>query len=89
MRPVLNYAEITSHEEVQANGYIAEMARPATGRVRVTTCPIFFSAVAAHRPRLEPRRGKHTDEVSAEGGYGEQEIATREGGVIQWAHRTR
>ncbi len=80
--PVLNYSEITSHEQAKANGYIVETEHPRTGRTRVIACPIKFESTPARSDRPEPGLGEHTDEILAEFGYAEGEIAAlREDGV--------
>ena len=72
--PVLDYAEVTSHEQVRANGYVQEMSHPKMGQMRIIPCPIDFKGTPADSTRPEPTLGQHSDEVLAEFGYAEGEI---------------
>jgi len=81
--PVLNYSEITSHEQAKANGYIVETEHPRAGPTRVIACPIQFRSTPASSDRPEPGLGEHTDEVLAQFGYTQEEISSlREEGVV-------
>jgi len=72
--PVLDYAEVTSHEQIRANGYVQEMAHPKMGQMRIVPCPIDFKGTPADSTRPEPTLGQHSDEVLREFGYSDGEI---------------
>lgn len=81
--PVLDYAEITSHEQVYVNRYVVETEHPRAGRTRVIASPIQFAETPARCDRPEPQLGEHTQEVLVESGYTEDDIASlRAAGVI-------
>jgi crotonobetainyl-CoA:carnitine CoA-transferase CaiB-like acyl-CoA transferase len=81
--PVLDYAEVTSHEQVRANGYVRDMTHPKMGQMRIIPCPIDFKSTPADSTRPEPTLGQHTDEVLRSFGYGEGDVqALRHGGVV-------
>lgn len=66
--PVLDYEQVTTHEQVLANGYVETVPHPALGEVRVIPCPVQFSETPADSSRPEPGLGQHTAEVIAEFG---------------------
>jgi len=66
--PVLDYDEVTSHEQVLANDYTQTMSHPKIGDARIIPCPIQFSDTPADSTRREPALGEHTEEVLAEFG---------------------
>ena len=72
--PVLDYEQVSSREQVAANGYVTEMGHPKTGRTRVLPHPIAFSETPVEAPRPEPGLGEHTDTVLEEFGFAAQEI---------------
>jgi formyl-CoA transferase len=72
--PVLDYAQVTSHEQASTNGYITRIDHPKMGPTRVIPCPIAFSATPADSRRPEPRLGEHTGEVLSQFGYSQGQI---------------
>ncbi len=66
--PVLNYEQLTSHEQVTGNGYVLQTEHPKLGPTRVIPTPIEFSATPVDSTRPEPALGEHTeDELHADG----------------------
>ena len=81
--PVLDYAEVASHEQVLANAYVQEMTHPKMGGMRIVPCPIDFKGTPADSTHPEPTLGQHSDEVLREFGYSDGEIQDmRHGGVV-------
>lgn len=81
--PVLDYAQVTSHEQVRANGYVQEIAHPKMGQMRIVPCPIDFKVTPADSTRPEPTLGQHTDEVLLGFGYSGGEVQdARHGGIV-------
>jgi crotonobetainyl-CoA:carnitine CoA-transferase CaiB-like acyl-CoA transferase len=72
--PVLDYAQVTSHEQVLANEYIVEIDHPKTGRTRVIPAPLRFSETPIDSTRREATLGEHSDDVLRSAGYGDEEI---------------
>jgi crotonobetainyl-CoA:carnitine CoA-transferase CaiB-like acyl-CoA transferase len=72
--PVLDYEQVTSNEQVIANGYTVEMDHPKLGATRVIPCPIEFSETPADSTKAEPTLGQHSVDVLREFGFSEEEI---------------
>ena len=80
--PVLDYEQVTSHEQTRANGYVTEIRHPKRGPTLVIPCPIAFSETPADSSRPEPGLGEHTEGVLREFEYAEGEIEElREAGI--------
>ena len=81
--PALTRAEVVAHPQVAASGTLFETVHPAAGRLRQARPPARFEATPAAVLRGAPLLGEHTDEVLAELGLSEAEIAAlRAAGVI-------
>jgi crotonobetainyl-CoA:carnitine CoA-transferase CaiB-like acyl-CoA transferase len=61
--PVLNYEQLTAHEQVATNGYVLETSHRKTGPTRVIPTPIAFSETPVDSTRPEPALGEHTEET--------------------------
>jgi len=64
--PVLDYEQLTAHEQVAANGYTIETEHRKNGPTRVIPTPITFSQTPVDSTRPEPALGEHTREVLAQ-----------------------
>ncbi|MEX0682695.1 MAG: CoA transferase [Dehalococcoidia bacterium] len=81
--PVLDYEQVTSHEQVTANGYTLEVDHPKLGPTRVVPCPIAFGDTPASSTDPEPALGEHSDAVLRDSGFSDEEIADlRRSGVV-------
>ena len=81
--PVLSRREMIRHPQIAANDLLLELDHPSAGRLRQTRPAARFSRTAPEMRRAGPGLGEHTDEVLAEAGFGNAEIAAlRDAGVI-------
>jgi crotonobetainyl-CoA:carnitine CoA-transferase CaiB-like acyl-CoA transferase len=80
--PVQDPFEVSGDPQVAANGYVAEVAHPGGGTVRLIRAPIEFDATPPEVGRA-PGVGEHTAEILTELGYDAAEVARwREAGVV-------
>jgi crotonobetainyl-CoA:carnitine CoA-transferase CaiB-like acyl-CoA transferase len=80
--PVLDYEQVTTHEQVVANDYITEINHPKTGRTRVIPTPLAFSETPTDSTHLEAKLGEHSDQVLREFGFTDDEISQLSRSVI-------
>jgi len=67
--PVLRRAEIHSHPQVIANGFLPEVATlDGTSTYRIVAAPMHFSGHATRPTSAAPELGQHTEEVLLEVG---------------------
>jgi len=80
--PVLRREELADHPQIRANGLLVEDEHPTAGRLRQPRPAARFEATPAALRRPAPTLGQHSDEVLAEIGYDDAEIAAlRDAGV--------
>jgi alpha-methylacyl-CoA racemase len=83
IEPVLDLDEALGSELVKARGMVVELDQPELGRVRQLGNPVKLSRTPADPTRPAPAFGEHTDEVLAEVGFAEDEIAAmKESGAV-------
>jgi crotonobetainyl-CoA:carnitine CoA-transferase CaiB-like acyl-CoA transferase len=81
--PIYNVGEVFSDPQVQHLGAATEVTHPKLGRYKLLAQPARLSRTPATVAAPTPDPGQHTDEVLAELGYSEQQIAAmRKGGVV-------
>ena len=81
--PVHSYRHVVEDPQVRHGGIFTSYEHPLAGTVRVTGIPIRLSDSPGAIRRPAPTLGEHTDEVLAEAGMSEQEIAElRESGAV-------
>jgi crotonobetainyl-CoA:carnitine CoA-transferase CaiB-like acyl-CoA transferase len=80
--PILSRRDLLDDPQIAANELIVESDHPAVGRVRQTRPAARFDRTPAEIRRPAPTLGQHTDEVLADLGLTDSEIAKlRESGV--------
>jgi crotonobetainyl-CoA:carnitine CoA-transferase CaiB-like acyl-CoA transferase len=75
IEPVLDVDEALDSELVGARGMVVEVEQPELGTVRQLGLPVKLSRTPGDPTRPAPAFGEHTDEVLAEAGYSDEEIA--------------
>jgi crotonobetainyl-CoA:carnitine CoA-transferase CaiB-like acyl-CoA transferase len=81
--PVLNRREMINHPQVVASDLIIETDHPVAGRIRQTRPAARFSETETEIKRGAPRHGEHTEEILAELGLTQTDLARlREEGII-------
>ena len=73
--PVNSVTDVLAHPQALDNGYVRDVDHPFLGRVRIPGYPVTFSSYTAGPSRPAPGLGEHGDQVLAELGYTEAEIA--------------
>ena len=81
--PIYNVGEVFADPQVQHLGAATEVTHPKLGRYKLLAQAARLSRTPATVAAPTPDPGQHTDEVLAELGYSEQQVAAlRKGGVV-------
>ena len=76
-------AEALDDPHVIERGFIVELEHPALGLIKSLATPIHLAETPLVYRRHPPRLGEHSDEVAAELGYSDDQVARlREDGVL-------
>ena len=73
--PVLTRGDLIRHPQVLENGIVVEADHPRAGRLRQARPAARFSSTPATIRRAAPALSEHTDEILAELGYPDSDIA--------------
>jgi formyl-CoA transferase len=81
--PINSIPEVFEDPQVLAREMLVEMAHPTAGSVRLVGSPLKLSGTPITYRTHPPLLGEHTDEILAELGFGDEQIAgLRDGGVV-------
>jgi formyl-CoA transferase len=81
--PINSIREVFDDPQVRARGLVVELPHPTIGAVRTVASPLRLHDAPPTYRRHPPLLGEHTDEVLAEQGYSDGEVAAlREEGVV-------
>ena len=81
--PINDYAQVFADPQVVARDMVVEVDHPTLGHLRTLGSPIKLSATPPDVQRRAPLLGEHTDEILAEAGLSDREIAAlREAAAI-------
>ena len=81
--PINDMAGVYDHPQVRARGMRASVEHPTAGEVEMAGSPMHFSRTPAAVREHPPLLGEQTDEILAEVGYTDEEIARfHEDGVV-------
>lgn len=81
--PVNTYDQVFTDPQVSHNEMVVEYEHPVAGKIKVTGIPVKLSKTPGQIRRPPPLLGEHTDEILAESGYTQEEIAEfRAAGII-------
>lgn len=81
--PVLDLEQVFADPQVLARQMLVELPHPQRGTIKTTGLPVKLSDTPGAIERRPPLHGEHTDEVLAEAGLSDDEIAAlRSGGVL-------
>ena len=82
--PINDYGQVFADPQVVAREMVVETEHPTLGRLKTLGSPIKMSATPPDVSRRAPLLGEHTDEVLAEAGFGNHEIAAlRQSGAVR------
>jgi crotonobetainyl-CoA:carnitine CoA-transferase CaiB-like acyl-CoA transferase len=73
--PINDYSQVFADPQVLAREMVIETDHPTLGHIRTLGSPLKLSATPADPSRRAPTLGEHTDEVLAEAGFSQTEIA--------------
>ena len=81
--PINNYEQVFADPQVVAREMVAETEHQTLGRLKTLGSPVKLSATPPVVTRQAPLLGEHTDEILAEAGFSESEIAVlRQTGAV-------
>ena len=81
--PIYGISQVYDDPQVQARGMSVETEHATAGSVRNIGIPVKLSETPGAIRRSAPTLGQHTDEILAEFGYGEKQIADlRDSGAL-------
>jgi len=75
IEPVLDLDEALDSELVRRRDMVVELEQPELGPVRLLGLPVKFSRTAGDATRPAPALGEHTEQVLADAGFSEDEVA--------------
>jgi crotonobetainyl-CoA:carnitine CoA-transferase CaiB-like acyl-CoA transferase len=73
--PINDYSQVFADPQVLAREMVVETDHPTLGHIKALGSPIKLSATPVNAARRAPMLGEHTDEVLAEAGFSQTEIA--------------
>jgi crotonobetainyl-CoA:carnitine CoA-transferase CaiB-like acyl-CoA transferase len=73
--PINDYSQVFADPQVLAREMVVEIDHPTLGHIKSLGSPIKLSATPVNAARRAPMLGEHTDEVLAEAGFSQTEIA--------------
>ena len=73
--PIYRIDEVFADKQVRHIGVATDMATPDRGTLKVIRQPVSLSRTPSKVVMHTPERGEHTDEVLAEFGFSQDEIA--------------
>jgi crotonobetainyl-CoA:carnitine CoA-transferase CaiB-like acyl-CoA transferase len=86
--PCLNYQELFSHPQIEANQMVITVNHPNRGKLKNVAPPIKFKGTPAIPDRSAPLLGEHTEEILLGLGYSKEEIEELERKKVIYINRS-